>query len=279
MNIAEAYDRYIDDCLVAKGRSRMTIRGLTFDRAIATRHFGEKELSEITIEDLTSFSRFLRATRCNNTVVRHMTYLRLVLRHYRSLGGECLSPDLVPVGRMEDTVAEYVTPAEVRRMVEACDKPDEKLIIALLFSSGVRVAELCEIKVADIYECSFRVKGKGNKVRVCFIDDRTRKLLDGYLSGRRDDNPYLFFTKWSKDHISTLTIGRIVNKAQKLAGINRHITPHAFRHGFATDLLNGGAAIQDVSDMLGHASIQTTMIYRHQTEAVLLQRYREAHTI
>lgn len=283
MKVVEGYQRYIDDCLVARGRSAGTIRTAVFMRNTAAKFFdGVAQLEDITIEIITDYVKFLSdGGRCHNTIIGHMTYLRLVLRHYRKLGGICIDPDLVPIGRKEEVEVGFVTPEEVDKMIQASNTVRDKLIISLLYSAGLRIFELCKLKIADFGEEYFRVKGKGAKVRVCFIDERTRALLDDYMKHRLFGGVYLFATQWTTDdsYISQATVRRVVEIARRRAGIEKRITPHAFRHGFATDLLNNGVAIQDVSEMLGHANIQTTMIYRHQTHAVLLEKYRLAHTV
>lgn len=140
------------------------------------------------------------------------------------------------------------------------------VIIEILFSTGVRVSELCGIKTSNINLQSgiIKIKGKGDKERIVQIcDNEAKKLLKEYWSLFGEDieaTQYLLVNRLG-NQISEQSVRLMIKKYQKLTGIDRHITPHMFRHSFATLLLEEGVDIRYIQHMLGHSSISTTQIY------------------
>ncbi len=143
-------------------------------------------------------------------------------------------------------------------------------ILELLFVGGLRVSELCGLKFQDVNlnHSAIMIHGKGNKERLVYLENEEVILaLDSYLYHRRNagiDLPYLFITKFGQ-MLSTQAVRNLVTKYAKLAGIRKKITPHVFRHTFATLLLEEGVDIKYIQDFLGHSSISTTQIYLHTT--------------
>ena len=143
-------------------------------------------------------------------------------------------------------------------------------VLETLFVAGLRVSELCELTFKDInlnYE-TLMIHGKGNKERLVYLENGEVILaLSIYLHYRNAvgiDLPYLFITKFGQ-MLSTQAVRNLVTKYTRLAGINKNITPHVFRHTFASLLLEEGVDIKYIQDFLGHSSISTTQIYLHTT--------------
>lgn len=144
----------------------------------------------------------------------------------------------------------------------------DAVIMELLFAVGLRVAELCALKFSDYdsKEHSFYIIGKGNRERVLYLEnEQVIRMLNDYLFFRRAlsiDLPYLFVTKFNAP-MSTQGVRNIVTKYVERSGIHKKITPHVFRHSFATLLLESGVDIKYIQDFLGHSTIATTQIYLH----------------
>ena len=142
------------------------------------------------------------------------------------------------------------------------------LVIEMLFASGVRVHELCEMRYTDMdfFHQTFRIIGKGNKERLVFFgNEAVIEALRRYNWMRKEmyfDSDFLFVNKYG-DPLSTQAARNIVKKYVNLAGITRNITPHSFRHTFATMLLEEGIDLRYIQEFLGHSSISTTQIYLH----------------
>ena len=139
------------------------------------------------------------------------------------------------------------------------------LILELLFSTGMRVSEISNLKTSNINLKSknIYVYGKGSKERImCLAYESVTKLLEQYLDNRKNSSEYLFTNKLG-NHYSDQSIRNMVNSYAKAAGVEIHITPHMFRHTFATALLDEDVNIRYIQQLLGHSSIVTTQIYTH----------------
>ena len=157
-----------------------------------------------------------------------------------------------------------------------------KFIIKFLFATGLRVSELVSLKVNDLgSDKTIKVMGKGSKERIIYYKAISDEDLRNYLEVRREilkDKPseYLFVSETGKA-LSTRWIEVLVKEETKNEEINYKVTPHTLRHSFATDLLNNGADIRSVGELLGHESLSTTQIYTHVTSKQLKEVYNRTH--
>ena len=158
-----------------------------------------------------------------------------------------------------------------------------KAIISLLYSSGIRVSELCNITLAsiDLENRYLIVNGKGNKVRICPFNQTCKTVIENYISIERNqkantDCNYLFINKFG-NKITTRSIENIINDVSiKLFG-NKKLHPHLFRHTYATNLLNNGADLRTVQELLGHSSLMTTQVYTHLAKEEINNIYKVSH--
>lgn len=165
---------------------------------------------------------------------------------------------------------ELTTPLDIRN----------RLIIELLYATGIRVSELTSLKIEDINLKSKEIKilGKGNKERIVFYGDYAKEILDLYLSQARPNllnhkkNPYLILNKYG-DSITRRGIEEIISNIIKKLALKHKVSPHTLRHTFATDMLNNGADLKSVQELLGHSSLSTTQIYTHLTNERLKSVY------
>ena len=158
-----------------------------------------------------------------------------------------------------------------------------KAIIFLLYSSGVRVSELCNITMnsINIEDRYIIVTGKGNKTRVCPFSKKCKDAIENYLHFERNtcsknDNNYLFINKYG-DKITTRSIESILSKISLELFGNTKLHPHIFRHTYATNLLNNGADLRTVQELLGHSSLITTQIYTHLAKEEINNIYEVSH--
>ena len=147
----------------------------------------------------------------------------------------------------------------------------DRAAIEMLYSCGLRVSELCNLLRSDLYldEGFLRVTGKGNKQRLVPISERAIRELKSWFAFRNSINikpgeeDYVFISAARKKHLSRITVFHNIKVYAEQAGIQKTISPHTFRHSFATHLLEGGANLRAIQTMLGHESISTTEIYTH----------------
>ncbi len=219
----------------------------------------------------------------------YLIALRGFLKYLLKRGITSLPPDQIELAKVSERSLDLVSGDELGRLLEAPKGDDlktlrDKAILELLFSTGLRVSELCSLpRDLDISKDEFAVRGKGDKVRVVFLSENARRALKNYLGKRKDmeDNLFIGMGKANKKGEATSltprSVERLVATYAIKAGISKKVTPHVIRHSFATDLLENGADIRSVQAMLGHANISTTQIYTHVTDRGLRDIHKSFH--
>ncbi|MCH7504316.1 tyrosine recombinase XerC [PVC group bacterium] len=154
----------------------------------------------------------------------------------------------------------------------------DRAILEMLYSTGLRVGELASLDIRDVDLIAdvIRARGKGKKERLVPMGKLASVSLRKYLQKREDNKRYLFLNK-SSGRLSVRSIERMMKKYIKQTALNYDISPHALRHSFATHLLDRGADLRSVQELLGHASLSTTQIYTHLTTERLKEVYKKAH--
>lgn len=223
----------------------------------------------------------------------HLIALRSFLKYCSKRNIQTLQPDKVELPRVKRKQVSFLSEDELKRLFAEV-KPDspiglrDRAIIALLYSSGLRVSELTRLNKdhINLKRGEFMVRGKGQKDRVVFIDTAAAQLLEGYVNSRTDSLNPLFIRYGGHEavdrsgdfgRLTPRSIQRIVSHYAKLAGITKHVSPHTLRHSFATDLLMNGADLRSVQSMLGHSNISTTQIYTHVTDPHLKDIHKRFH--
>jgi integrase/recombinase XerD len=198
-------------------------------------------------------------------------------------------PALVDAPKPGSYLPDVLAPDDVERILEAPPDDDaigirDRAILELLYACGLRVSELVGLDTdrVDLSAQQVRVIGKGNKERRVPMGDEARERLHRYRIGPREawtagsPTPAVFVGKRGK-RLSREAVWRLVKRWAEVAGVRERVTPHTFRHSFATHLLEGGADLRVVQALLGHASISTTQLYTHLTGERVREVYARAH--
>lgn len=229
------------------------------------------------------------ATLKKKTQNYYLIALRAFLKYLMKRGIPALPPDRIELAKTPERSLDLITKNELIRILKAPSGEDlkalrDRAILELLFSTGLRVSELCSLpRDLDLSRDEFSIRGKGEKVRVVFLSSRAKSSLKAYLSKRKDLEDALFVNigknKSSKDdkRLTPRSIERLVKYYAIKAGVSKKVTPHVIRHSFATDLLQNGADIRSVQMLLGHANIGTTQIYTHITDKHLREVHDKFH--
>ena len=183
--------------------------------------------------------------------------------------------DLLEAPKMPRKLPIYLTISEIDKIIGVIDvsKPEghrNRAMLETLYSCGLRVSELVNLRIHNLFfkEGFIRVIGKGDKERLVPISDKAVKEISDYMECRchmeipNSEKDYVFLNRRGK-HLTRVMVFLIIKEAAKMAGITKNIGPHTFRHSFATHLVNGGADLRSVQEMLGHESITTTELYTH----------------
>ena len=292
-NIKNLRQQFLEYLEIEKGRSLKTVEN--YDRDL--RKFLEfskiKAPEEITDEAVRNFRLWLnRKELKKKTQNYYLISLRVFLKYLAKLGIKSLPAERIELAKIGQRELDLITEEELARLLEAPKGNDlktlrDKAILELLFSTGLRVSELCSLNrdhITDARAGEFSVRGKGDKIRVVFISDSAQKAIKDYLNKRTDTEEALFISinrsPSSIQRVSRLdrrTIERIVKFYAIKAGIAKKVTPHVIRHCFATDLLSNGADLRSVQYLLGHSSITTTQIYTHITDKQLREVHKAFH--
>lgn len=313
MNAETLKRQFLEYIEIERGRAVKTVEN--YDRYL-TRFFAQmniREISDITDEKVREFRLWLnRQPGTGNDSMKRRTQnyyliaLRAFLKYLRKRDVQGMSPEKIELAKTPERSLDLISSAELERLLGAASGSDErslrdKAIMELLFSTGLRVSELCSLDTdLDLSRDEFSVRGKGDKVRVVFLSPAAKDALRAYLKARKDMEEALFVSaprgdtggKSGKSEESGLGKGnraapsRLTPRSIELlmktyaakAGITKKVTPHVLRHSFATDLLSNGADIRSVQQLLGHASINTTQIYTHVTDSHLREVHKKFHS-
>jgi len=301
MNADAAKRQFLEYIEIERGRAVKTIEN--YDRYLS-RYFaqmGVKNVSDITEQNIRDFRLWLnrqKGTKSDSMKRRTQNYymiaLRAFLKFLRKRDINAISPERIELAKLPERQLDLITSAELERLMQApqvaakSEKNPDKLvsylrdsaILELLFSTGLRVSELCSLNSdLDLSRDEFSVRGKGEKVRVVFLSPTAKQAVREYLKARKDMEEALFVDGRSNapHRITPRDIQRHLKKYVARAGITNVVTPHTLRHVFATDLLSNGADIRSVQQLLGHASINTTQIYTHITDSHLREIHKKFH--
>ena len=237
--------------------------------------FADKKPSDITSEDIISFFKSLDGLLSKRSQAHFLSAMNSFFE-YLAIEGEitenpCDKVDAPKLGRYLPVV---LSVDEVFAIIDSVGDKSlkdirDKAILEVLYGCGLRVSELCSLKISDIFskEGFVRVIGKGDKQRLVPVGSPALDAIGAYLSVRpsSDDSildNFLFHNRFGKP-LSRISVFNMVKERAMAAGISKEISPHTFRHSFATHLIENGADLRLVQEMLGHESVLTTEIYTH----------------
>ena len=284
-------DRYLEHILIEKGLSENSLSGYSQDLASLLGFLSAKSfrLEELTDQTLFLYLTYLRAKGLKSrSLARHLSSLRGFFSYavsekwYKENPGHLLENPKLP-----KKLPEFLTRAEIARIL---DLPDgntklgmrDKAMLELLYAAGLRVSELIQMKVLD-YDAQvglLRVFGKGSKERLVPIHYTAQDVLNRYLKQTRPSfkpaEDFMFLNRSGKG-LTRQGVWKLIKKFAAKAEIKRSISPHTFRHSFATHLLEGGADLRTVQLLLGHADISATEIYTHIQSGRLKSIHQEYH--
>jgi len=281
----EKFMRYME---IEKNYSPYTLLNYKLDLNDFNKFCGQISLEKIDYLLLRKYLAVLKEKNLGNrTVGRHLSALRSFFRFLCREGYLKTNPILMLSSpKLDKHLPSFMTEEEVAKLIESAlpkDNRDElglrnRAILETFYSSGLRISELVGLSLDDLDFISgiIKAKGKGKKERVVPVGDIALTAIRKYLDQRKKQSNAVFLNKNGK-RISTRGVRDVVEKYLKSAGIQRGVSPHTFRHSFATHLLDRGADLRTVQELLGHANLSTTQIYTHLTTEKLKNVYDKAH--
>jgi site-specific recombinase XerD len=243
-------------------------------------------------ESLKAYIRHIQDHYARSTIARKISAIR---SFYRYLKREQLIDEdpsrLVKGPKLTRRLPSCLEREEIKRLMLTCDESPigvrDRCVLEVLYATGMRVGELCRLCISDYDRqlMEIRVFGKGSKERVVLLNESANKWLIEYIektwtllsSGHQPQPGDPLFVSRQTTRLSSRSVHRIVLKYARLAEIDKSITPHTLRHSFATHMLEGGADLRVVQDLLGHTTISTTQIYTHVSMERLRKVYMASH--
>ncbi len=255
-------------------------------------HNQQKPIADITLQDLQQFLHFIAGLGMTaSSQARIISGIRAFFKY-------CILEDIVQTDptillstpKLKRALPDVLSFEEVEKIIAQIDlsKPDgerNKAMLEIMYSCGLRVSEVIALKISQLYlDVDFiRVTGKGNKERLIPIGGSAKKQVNIYLqqvrphTAPKPGNDDIVFLNKRGTALSRVMVFMIIKQLVAMAGIKKNVSPHTFRHSFATHLVEGGANLRAVQEMLGHESITTTEIYTHLDRDFLKKTLEQFH--
>jgi site-specific recombinase XerD len=311
MGIKEAILRFLEYCELDRNLSLKTVKMysyyLHFFESWLLKNYAQESddfsVEKITEDIVRNFRLYISHDYRNpykgelkrQTQGYFLVALRSFLKFLMKKHFKVISPQMIELGKSGDRQIKFLEPEKLQKLFSSVPINNEigirdRAILEVLFATGLRVSELVSLnkEQVDVKVGEFVVRGKGDKIRLVFLSKKAKEWLTKYMQKRSD--PYrALFIRYSgpkaddelsdeKFRLSVRSVERMIDKYRKKSGILIRIGPHVLRHSFATDLLNGGADLRSVQEMLGHKNVSTTQIYTHMTDPKLREVYEKCHS-
>ena len=287
------FETFNDYLKVEKGLSSNTLDAYSRDLRkyeYYLKRLGINDPKKVVRKNITDFLFYLRKDISPVSIARYLSTLKSFHKFLLREKITSIDPsDLIETPKLEQKIPVYLTLLEVSKVLKVSNlkRPQgirDRAIIELMYATGLRVSELVMIKFFDInLEIGFiKCKGKGSKERIVPLGKAAIHFVDKYINQARNKllgkkvSAYVFIAQGGR-RLSRQSVWKMIKKIVRFAGIKKKVSPHTLRHSFATHLLEGGADLRSVQEMLGHASITTTQIYTHVNETRLRNIHKEFH--
>lgn len=277
IKIIKSFREYI----MSKNYSECTLKSYINDLYYFYNYIN-KDLIKVTEDDIKDYLEYLnlkkeKASSISRTISTFKSFYKYLYNNgYISKKDYPLSRISYP--KLEKRLPKFIYYNDLLEILNESSKDKDglrdRLIIEMLYATGVRVSELVNIKINDIDFNNRRiiVRGKGNKDRIVYYGEYAEDVLKEYLKTHKNKENYLFINSRG-DKISDRGVRYIIDNIMQRLSIKTHVTPHVLRHTFATDMLNNGCDIKIVQELLGHSSLKATEIYTHVTNERLKEVY------
>lgn len=286
--IDRATETFLQYLAVERGASAHTLKSYRTDLAQFTAFLarqGVMRLADVDARTIRSYLSWLYTRRLSRTTLaRKLAVLRSGFRFFARRGAIQRNPAReVGSPRLPQRLPTFLPVDEAWALLESSmpatiQGKRDRAVLELLYATGLRVGELCGLDLADLdrFQGTVRVLGKGNKERIVPVGDQALKALDAYLAAKpAGDGP--LFQNLRGGRLTVRSVHRIVKACARSAGLARPVSPHSLRHTFATHMLDGGADLRLVQDLLGHSRLSTTQKYTHVSADRLMKVYDAAH--
>lgn len=287
MTLMDAGDAYLQYLIVEKGDSSKTKESYKEDLSEFFELVKDKKVNDLSEKDLECFISYLSKKGLKNTsIIRKATTVRGFYSYLNLNGYINVSLIGFRLPKAEKRLPDVLTYDEIKKIINAVDTSDivgikDRCIIECLYGSGLRVSEMTHLRIENVNLNSlfFRIFGKGKKERIVPIDKEERNWIIKYLDEFKKicgHRPKIYlFEKIDGSVLERQYVNNLLLNLKAKTGITKNITPHMLRHSFATHLLENGAPLREVQELLGHSNIKTTQIYTNLSSKTIVDKYDE----
>ena len=289
-NIEECINRFIEYLIIDKKYSENTVKSYNNDLKKYKSFFKNTSINNIKENHIKEYLKHLKENNNDNRTINHN--ISTLRSFYKFLLIEKIIKEnpmeYIEMPKTKKSLPKTLSIEEIDKLLNfkltGAFSYRNKAMLELMYSSGLRVSELINVKIHDIdtSNCIIRIMGKGKKERIVPLGDYAIKYIELYIREyrekliKRELNEYLFINNHGKK-MTRQGFFKILKQLAKEQNIKTEFSPHTLRHSFATHLLNGGADLRSIQEMLGHESISTTQIYTHVSKEQLKENYNNFH--
>lgn len=267
MDILSLWSYYERDKTL-EGYSSYTLRAYKLQNKLLAGYLNNPDVKSVTTNQLKEYLFSLKGLK-PSTIAHRVRFIKSFFKWTTEEGytEENISKK-IKEPRINERTPKFLTEQEIDKLRDACESDFESALLEFCFSSGCRIGEIAKINVKDINwdDNSVNIIGKGNRPRKIYFSDECKERLDKYLKSRRGNDEALFTTERLPHRMSIEQLRGRIKKIAKKAGINGSIYPHKLRHSYATYMLNHGAPLEAIRQLLGHENINTTLLYAKLSE-------------
>jgi len=278
-------EKFLNYLRIEKNYSDHTLRNYKADLEGLFSFLELKDPKKINHLDLRRFLAELRQKGCGKrTVVRRLSairsFFRFLLRE-RYIKRDPSQSIFTP--KIDKRLPEFLGIEETLKLITTPNLDSimglrDRAILEVLYSTGIRVSELVGLNTGDVdlVSGSVKVRGKGKRERLALLGAESQRAVRNYIEKRKTNSKAIFLNK-NNTRLTDRSVRRIIDKYVKECSIENKISPHSIRHSFATHLLNNGADLRSIQELLGHKNLSTTQIYTHMGSQRIRQMYSKAH--
>lgn len=265
MILSEAWQLYKADKQI-QGYSYQTLKAYKIQSALFIKHLGNVEIEEITTETIKLYLGEVASDLKASSLCHRIRFIKSLFRWAQEEKYITFNPSTaIKEPKLESKIPKFLTEEEIELLREACLSPFEKALFEFMYSTGCRIGEIVNLDRGSINfsEQSVIVFGKGKKEREVYFNTRCSIWLKRYIENRTDSEKALFVTVRAPHRISIAQMRYVIKQISRRANINKCIHPHQLRHSYATTLINNGAPLEVIQNLMGHEKSETTRIYAY----------------
>lgn len=277
MNFSEAWQLYRAEKQI-QGYSGQTLKAYHVQVTLLIQHFGDISIKSVTTESLKLYLGKVAEALKDSSLCHRIRFIKSLFKWALEEDYIKINPAItIKEPKMDTRIPKFLTEEEIELLREACHSSFEKALFEFMYSTGCRIGEVVRLNKNDINfkDQSVIVFGKGNKEREVYFNTRCSIWLKRYLEERSNMDEALFITERSPHRMSIAQTRYVIKRISKRAGINKSIHPHQLRHSYATTLINNGAPLEVIQNLMGHEKSETTRVYAYLSGHLRRELYKK----